>query len=147
MHHLHHTHTTSYVSTIICLVQPWITGWSVDCATSSCCSEYNEWRFGLDKLSGYYAHHFGINPWARGQLIADFATRDITYLVGTEDTANCKINAFPGCNDNELATYCPAMLQVGEECTNITQCNAMQCNATHQMYLYTISMHPRNTSY
>jgi hypothetical protein len=31
--------------------------------------------------------------------------------VGTEDTSNCKLNGFTGCQDNDLATYCPAMLQ------------------------------------
>ena len=35
----------------------------------------------------------------------------MTYLVGTEDTFNCKLTNYPGCMDNDLATYCPAMLQ------------------------------------
>ena len=33
--------------------------------------------------------------------------------MGTEDTVNCKMSNAVGCNDNELATYCPAMLQGG----------------------------------
>ena len=32
-------------------------------------------------------------------------------MVGTEDTYNCKLSNYPGCTDNDLATYCPAMLQ------------------------------------
>ena len=43
--------------------------------------------------------------------ITEFPSRDITYLVGTEDTSNCKLNGYIGCQDNDLATYCPAMLQ------------------------------------
>ena len=31
--------------------------------------------------------------------------------MGTEDTSNCKLKWYPGCCDNDLATYCPAMLQ------------------------------------
>ena len=44
-------------------------------------------------------------------LFSEFPTRDITYLVGTEDISNCKLKWYPGCCDNDLATYCPAMLQ------------------------------------
>ena len=39
---------------------PWIGGWAVDCASTYCCAEYNEWRFGLDNLSGYYARYIGL---------------------------------------------------------------------------------------
>jgi pimeloyl-ACP methyl ester carboxylesterase len=90
---------------------PWIPGWAVDCSSTYCCAEYNEWRFGLDNLSGYYAQYIGLSPWAKQNYIANFATLDITYLVGGDDNANCKLNPTLGCNDNELATYCPAMLQ------------------------------------
>ena len=44
-------------------------------------------------------------------LTVEFPSRDVTYLVGTEDTLNCKLTNYPGCVDNDLATYCPAMLQ------------------------------------
>ena len=44
-------------------------------------------------------------------ILSEFPTRDITYLVGTEDISNCKLKWYPGCSDNDLATYCPAMLQ------------------------------------
>jgi hypothetical protein len=44
-------------------------------------------------------------------FLLEFPTRDVTYLVGTEDTCNCKLKWYPGCCDNDLATYCPAMLQ------------------------------------
>jgi hypothetical protein len=33
------------------------------------------------------------------------------FLAGTNDVLNCNMNWFPGCDDNELATYCQAMLQ------------------------------------
>lgn len=28
-----------------------------------------------------------------------------------EDNVNCRLKNYQGCNDNQLATYCPAMLQ------------------------------------
>ena len=50
-------------------------------------------------------------PFSSFISLSEFPTRDITYLVGTEDTSNCKLKWYPGCCDNDLATYCPAMLQ------------------------------------
>lgn len=29
------------------------------------------------------------------------------HIVGTADSLNCKLNGFPGCNDNDLAINCP----------------------------------------
>ena len=40
-----------------------------------------------------------------------FKNRNIVYLAGTSDTLNCKLSGSKGCDDNELATYCQAMLQ------------------------------------
>ena len=40
-----------------------------------------------------------------------FKNRNIIYLAGTSDTVNCQLDGYNGCNDNELATYCEAMLQ------------------------------------
>ena len=50
-----------------------------------------------------------------------FPTRNIHYLVGLNDSLNCDLdnsttynpttNSWQGCNDNDLATYCQAMLQ------------------------------------
>lgn len=44
-------------------------------------------------------------------LFKGFETRNVVYLAGTNDIENCKIHAHDGCEDNELATYCQAMLQ------------------------------------
>lgn len=45
-----------------------------------------------------------------------FPDRFIDYLVGLNDSANCNLQNFSigdhrPCNDNELATYCQAMVQ------------------------------------
>jgi len=43
--------------------------------------------------------------------IVGFENRNIVYLAGTNDIENCHLNTHDGCEDNELATYCQAMLQ------------------------------------
>lgn len=40
-----------------------------------------------------------------------FLHRNIHFLVGMNDSRNCKLQSIPDCNDNELATYCEAMVQ------------------------------------
>jgi hypothetical protein len=85
----------------------WTLSWSGHC------EQYNQWRFGFDKLAGYYEHLLGANPALKDKTIDDFQTRPVTYLLGTADTLNCKLSSFQGCDDNELATYCQAMLQGG----------------------------------
>jgi hypothetical protein len=62
-------------------------------------------------VTGYYANRFSLDTNAKERLIQGFPLRDITYLGGTNDTINCKLTGYPGCQDNDLATYCPAMLQ------------------------------------
>ena len=44
-------------------------------------------------------------------LFIDFQYLDLTYLLGTADDVNCKLEGTPNCDDHELATYCQAMLQ------------------------------------
>lgn len=44
-------------------------------------------------------------------LSLDFQFKNITYLLGTADDVNCKIDKFQNCNDNELATNCQSMYQ------------------------------------
>lgn len=46
----------------------------------------------------------------------EFPYRNIQFLVGLNDSVNCKLlspaaSPLPTCNDNDLATYCEAMLQ------------------------------------
>lgn len=46
------------------------------------------------------------------RLCAAFPGRDLHLLIGLNDSLNCKLpGAGEGCQDNDLATYCPAMLQ------------------------------------
>lgn len=40
-----------------------------------------------------------------------FQYKDMTYLIGTADNINCNLEDVRGCDDDELATYCQAMLQ------------------------------------
>lgn len=83
----------------------WLSTWNESCAS------YNTWRYGLDKVEGYYKdHHAGLKP-VLDSIIANFPNIDMTYLVATNDNVNCKLDNYPGCNDNDLATYCQAMLQ------------------------------------
>ena len=93
----------------------WIKGWSTECRTNGskqpCCDEYNDWRFGFNNMNGYYRSQFNLDVYAAANLVANFQNLDITYLVGTDDNVNCDLNNPVGCNDNDLATYCPAMLQ------------------------------------
>ena len=93
----------------------WIKGWSTECRTNGskqpCCDEYNDWRYGFNNMNGYYRYQFNLDINAASNLIANFQNLDITYLVGTDDNVNCDLSNPVGCNDNDLATYCPAMLQ------------------------------------
>eukprot|EP01039_Chlorochromonas_danica_P009981 gene9981-11039_t len=83
----------------------WISGWNGSCAM------YDDWRYGLNKLAGYYDYHSKQIPNFKADLIEAFPGRDLHFLIGLNDSLNCKLNTFPGCNDNDLATYCQAMLQ------------------------------------
>jgi hypothetical protein len=125
----------------------WIDNWDKNCAN------YNDWRFGFDHLDGYFLHHSLHNNHFRQSLIAEFPFRNIQFLVGLNDSLNCKLFPYKPttplaaadiagspatslrsvvpldvpnpssaanptdtellsqCNDNELATYCQAMLQ------------------------------------
>lgn len=85
--------------------KPWISSWN------SSCSGFNNWRYGLDRLSGYYAFHAASRPDFRTDLINAFPARNMHFLIGLNDSLNCKLSAFPGCMDNDLATNCQAMLQ------------------------------------
>lgn len=83
----------------------WINGWNQQC------ENYNKWRYGLEYLQGYYKSIDEKNNQAIPANILDFKNRDVTYLIGSDDTDNCKLTYKHLCNDNELATYCEAMLQ------------------------------------
>lgn len=83
----------------------WITGWNQQC------ENYNKWRYGLENLQGYYKSIDEKDIQSIPLNVLDFKNRDVTYLIGTDDTDNCKLNFKPWCNDMELATYCEAMLQ------------------------------------
>jgi hypothetical protein len=84
----------------------WITTWDPACA------KFNNWRFGFDNVIGYAREYF--NKFDYSSAISAYSKRDITYLIGREDTCNCKLNAFEEkclddagvCHDFELATYC-----------------------------------------
>ena len=84
---------------------PWLPIWNESCAN------FNSFRYGLDRVEGYYKDHHADRPAVRDAIIAALPSADITYLVGSDDTANCHLEGHNGCNDNELATYCQAMLQ------------------------------------
>lgn len=84
---------------------PWLPVWNESCAN------FNGFRYGLDRVEGYYKDHHADRPAVRDAIIAALPFADITYLVGSDDTANCHLEGHSGCNDNELATYCQAMLQ------------------------------------
>lgn len=96
------------------------------------CQNYNSWRYGLENLKGSYAEYIfkkfsGFEERAiRSKLIfififllclifkcqnIEFQYQDITYLLGTADDTNCKLESFPSCDDHELVTSCQAMLQ------------------------------------
>jgi len=87
---------------------PWI--WENDGYNSNCAG-YNNWRFGLEALTGYLEHHQASSAAVRSQMISSFPSKAITYLVGDQDTRNCKLFPSNDCADYELATYCQAMLQ------------------------------------
>ena len=36
---------------------PWISDWDKDQ-----CSQYNDWRYGLENFAGYFKYHASINP-------------------------------------------------------------------------------------
>lgn len=82
----------------------WISGWSNNCTS------YNSWRYGLEHLKGYYEHHLKTEEDVR-RVINQFQYTDVIYLVGADDILNCRLHPFDSCYDNELATYCQAMLQ------------------------------------
>jgi len=82
----------------------WITNWD------SNCSSYNSWRYGLDHLRGYYEHHLRTEE-DLNKVITRFQFSNVVYLIGMNDTLNCHLHPFDNCEDNELATYCQAMLQ------------------------------------
>lgn len=62
-----------------------------------------------------------INTVFQHALLAQLPHRNIHFLVGLNDSLNCKLqsqtiaadhsNTISKCDDNELATYCQAMLQ------------------------------------
>ena len=83
----------------------WISGWNQQC------ENYNKWRYGLENLQGYYKSIDEKNFQVIPSNILEFKNRDVTYLIGSDDVDNCKLDYKPWCNDMELATYCEAMLQ------------------------------------
>ena len=86
----------------------WLPTWNESCAN------YNVWRYGFDRLEGYYDHYRAGNKAVRESILANFPLLDMTYLVATNDYQNCRLGREKNslaCNDNELATYCQAMLQ------------------------------------
>lgn len=60
------------------------------------CTTYNQYRYGLDKLSGYAA------VTGAEQIRAQFPKRNVTYIVGELDT---------NINDSSLDKGCPAQAQ------------------------------------
>lgn len=99
----------------------WLPTWNESCAN------YNVWRYGFDRLEGYYDHYHAGTKAVRESILANFPLLDMTYLVATNDYQNCRLGRSQAqnqnqtslrgeekgsaCNDNELATYCQAMLQ------------------------------------
>ena len=100
--------------------EPWIAGWSVNCSKTLCCERYNEWRFGLNRLTGYFARNIGPDPIAaamkKATLVATFPDVDITYLLGTEDHLNCKVNAPPPSPPHTHVPRDDTMFDVGPAC-------------------------------
>lgn len=87
---------------------PWLSDWD-----SQCCF-YNNWRYGFKQLTGYFAHHLEGDGNKIAEAIEQYRYRNVVFLLGLNDTANCKVynsNTKPVCDDDELATYCSAMLQ------------------------------------
>jgi len=66
-------------------------------------ANYNKWKYGLDELPNYAKH----TP--KEQLIAQFLSRDVTYLAGTADILNKTFD--PNCKDSQLDREHEAMLQ------------------------------------
>jgi hypothetical protein len=50
----------------------------------------------LEDLTGYFRSRFESDPKAKANLIRDFPSRDITYLVGDDDKYNCKLSKKSG---------------------------------------------------
>ena len=96
----------------------WIPVWD------NACENFDSWRYGFQHVEGYYKDHHADTPAVRQAIINSLPMLDMTYLVGSADRSNCRLHnvtnfasstaAAPAaavCNDNELATYCQAMLQ------------------------------------
>ena len=67
------------------------------------CTYYDNWRYGVKKVSGYIANV------TAAVAIAQFENRDVVYLLGQNDTCNELLD--PTCNSHGLAKTCSNMLQ------------------------------------
>ena len=84
----------------------WISNWNQNC------DHYNHWRFGLENFPGYVEEIFSKHEMS--QFIENYGNENITYIMGTGDDCNCKLNPlkthcfneFGTCFDNDIATYC-----------------------------------------
>lgn len=102
------------------VLSDWIPSWQ-----EGLCYQFNEWRLGLKNMNGYL-----LNVQNEGKLdegIKNYIRKDITYMIGWQDTCNCNLgntsynthicyyadfNGNDGtCNDNMLEEECGSMLQ------------------------------------
>jgi hypothetical protein len=85
--------------------KPWITSFDDDCY------DYNSWRYGVDRLSGYYRYLTHKNSHRLKEAIEKFQHSEITYIAGTDDVQNCKVRTYPHCEDGYISNVCDGMLQ------------------------------------
>ena len=89
----------------------WIPSWD-----EGLCYQFNEWRLGLKDINGYL-----LNVQNEGNLdegIKNYIRKDITYMIGWQDTCNCNLGNtsynthicyyadFNGENIRHVPTYC-----------------------------------------
>lgn len=101
-------------------IQDWIPSWE-----GGLCYQFNEWRMGLKDLDGYLLQVQNEGDLQQG--IKSYIRKDITYMIGWQDTCNCNLGNtsynthicyyadFNGnngnCDDNMLEEECGSMLQ------------------------------------
>jgi len=67
------------------------------------CGSYNSYNYGLENLNKYMSRV------GKSKLIQQFALRNVTYLLGANDTCNAVFNC--GCRDSTIETGCEPLLQ------------------------------------
>eukprot|EP00026_Physarum_polycephalum_P008285 Phypoly_transcript_08367.p1 GENE.Phypoly_transcript_08367~~Phypoly_transcript_08367.p1 ORF type:complete len:373 (+),score=50.89 Phypoly_transcript_08367:270-1388(+) len=74
-------------------------------AAEQSCTDYNEWKMGLDAGNVY------LKMRSATVIRNEYKLKDVTYLLGTDDTCNDFLGPDCGCNDSSLDTGCDAEMQ------------------------------------